>query len=99
MKTTLKTILLEYLNANDGWVSKGQLGLIAEQSGYLPESCGRHLRKMAKLGEIQVSYYKGKRKQQLSRYARLDIPKPIINKPVFKEVNGQFIAVYENQTI
>lgn len=85
---TLKQILLDYLNETQGWVTKGQLGLITEQAGYLPESCGRHLRKMAEDKEIDVSYYKGKRNQKLSRYARLGEAKPIPAKPIIRIENG-----------
>lgn len=90
---TLKKILLDYLNTQENWVTKGQLGLIAEQNGYLPESCGRHLRKMAEEKEILVSYYKGKRNQTLSRYARLGELPPIPKQKVeLVEVDGVMIA-------
>lgn len=89
---TLKQILLATLNVSEGWVSKGTLGLVAEQNGYLPESVGRHLRKMAELNEIQVSYYKGKRNQKLSRYAKLNTPTP--QKPKYEQIciDGQWVA-------
>jgi len=41
---TLKQILLDHLNKTEGYVTKGQLGLIAEQNGYLPEGAGRACR-------------------------------------------------------
>ena len=87
---SLKQILLEEINKTDGWLTKGNLGLVAEKAGYLPESCGRHLRFMAggatkrypnHTPEILVSYYKGKRKQNLSRYARLGEQKVLPKKP------------------
>lgn len=81
MKITLEKILLDYINTQEGWITKGQLGLISEREGYLPESCGRHLRKLAEKKEILRSYYKGKRGQKLVRYAKLDTkpePKPSI---------------------
>ena len=91
---SLKQILLNHLNQTQGWVTKGQLGLIAEQEGYLPESSGRHLRFMAEHNEILVDYYKGKRNQKLARYARLGEQKPIPVKPKVElvEVDGQMIA-------
>lgn len=93
MKTSLKNILLDYINAEDTFVSKGQLGLIAEQHGYFPESVGRLLRSMAESTllhkpEIEVSYYKGKRKQLLSRYGRIGTVTPQIKKPRMVERNG-----------
>lgn len=90
---SLRTILLEEINKTPNWLSKGELGMIAERAGYLPESCGRHLRNMAELRpdhepEIQVSYYQGKRKQKLSRYARLGEQKPIPKRPTITIING-----------
>lgn len=90
MKNSLKTILLDYLNTHEGWITKGQLGLVAEQAGYLPESCGRHLRKMAELGECQVSYYQGKRNQKLSRYASLSVK---ATKPTIQLVEREGVMV------
>lgn len=92
---SLKQILLDYLNKQENWVTKGELGIVAEKAGYLPESCGRHLRKMAEDKEILVSYYQGKRKQKLSRYARLDTPQPKleIRKVEIIMVNGMPMAV------
>lgn len=92
---TLKQILLDYINSTQGWITKGELGIITEKAGYLPESCGRHLRFMAggatnkypnHIPEIFVSYYKGKRGQKLSRYARLGEPAPTPPKLIFKEI-------------
>ncbi len=97
MKTTLKQILKEHLAHSSNWVTKGELGMIAEREGYLPESVGRLLRIMAELGEIKVSYYQGKRKQQLSRYAHNDVEEPIkiINKPTIVErEDGSRVAVF-----
>lgn len=77
-KDTLKYYLLEYINNNPGWHSKGKLGyLVAEANGFLPESAGRSLRLLAEekpdhKPEIQVDYYKSKRNRNLSKYARLD---------------------------
>ena len=96
MEKTLKQILLDEINQTEGWLTKGQLGLVAERAGYLPESCGRHLRFMAggatkkypnHTPEILVSYYKGKRKQKLSRYARLgEVVKP--QKPIIEIIGN-----------
>lgn len=93
MKETLKQILKDYLDTQENWVTKGQLGLIAEQHGYLPEGCGRELRKMAESTllhqpEILVDYYKGKRKQLLSRYAHIGTTTPQIKKPRVEIRNG-----------
>lgn len=91
---SLKNILLNHINATQGWISKGQLHLFAEQEGYSPEGAGRELRHLAEEGTIQVSYYKGKRNQTLSRYAKLGESKPLPIKPIisFIERNGQRIA-------
>jgi len=88
---SLKQILLNHLNSTSGWVSKGELGIVTEREGYLPESCGRHLREMAEKGEINVSYYKGKRNQTLARYSRLGELPPVPSKPqvIIEMVNGQ----------
>ena len=69
---TLKKYLLEYLNSNSGWHTKGSLYLVGENEEYSPESCGRELRKLFEEGLIQRDEYKGKRKQTLTKYARLD---------------------------
>ena len=95
---TLKQILLDYLNKTEGYVTKGQLGLVAEQHGFLPEGAGRVLRKLAEKRpdhepEILVDYYQGRRKQTLSKYARLNTPKVIKPKIELKEINGQMVAV------
>ncbi len=96
---TLKQILLNHLNSQENWVTKGELGLVAEKNGYLPESVGRHLRSMAEKRidhepEILVSYYQGKRKQKLSRYARLGVMKLIVSKPKYEQVlvDGMWVA-------
>ena len=86
---SLKQILLDYINKTKGYITKGQLGLIAEQNGYLPEGAGRILRKMAEEEKILVDYYKGKRNQTLSRYARLGGPKPLPSKPKVEIVVGE----------
>lgn len=91
---TLKDILLEQINATQGYISKGSLYLYGEQEQYSPESVGRCLRNLEKKGEIQVDYYTGKRKQKLARYARLGESKPVPQKPKIEiiNINGQFVA-------
>lgn len=81
MRKTCKNDILEYLNLQPGWVSKGE---ICEQiQGYLPETIGRACRDLAEEGKIQVDYYKGKKKQKLARYAANNTPPP---KKLVKEV-------------
>lgn len=77
---SLEQILLNRINDVEGWISKGQLYLTAEEAGYSPETAGRYLRTMAKKDIIQVSYYSGKKGQKLARYARIgtETPKPPI---------------------
>ncbi len=95
---TLKQILLNHLNSQENWVTKGELGLVAEKNGYLPESVGRHLRSMAEKRidhepEILVSYYQGKRKQKLSRYARPGELKALPPKPKLVEIERDGIRM------
>ena len=94
----LKKILLDEINAYEGWMTKGQLFLISEQNGYSPENGGRRLRELVNENKIEVSYYKGKRNQKLARYARLGETTPIPPKPKISiiNVNGMPTAVYEN---
>lgn len=90
---SLKQILLNFLNENEGWHSKGELGIITEKEGYLPESCGRHLRDMAEHNEILVSYYQGKRKQKLARYAKLNTEIIKIKKPRVEIRDGKAFLI------
>lgn len=91
---SLKEILLDYINKTEGYITKSQLALIAEQEGFLGETAGRCLRTLAEDKEILVDYYKSKRNIELARYARLNTPKPIVSKPkiAILEINGQIIA-------
>lgn len=89
---TLKQLLLDEINKTEGWLSKGQLYLVAEQEEYSPENCGRTLRLLAEEKKILVSYYKGKRGQTLAKYARLDTPKVVKPKVEIIEINGQLLA-------
>lgn len=102
-KETLKQLLLEEINKTQGYISKGQLHLFAENQGYSPEGAGRLLRIMAGYGyknhpehipEIDVDYYVGKRKQKLARYARLGEQPPVPQKPRVElvEVDGIMMA-------
>jgi hypothetical protein len=93
---SLKQILLDYINATDGWLSKGQLALVAENEGFLGETAGRALRTLAEEQTIQVSYYKSKRNIELARYSRLGekIPLPVKPNIQLVERDGKMIAVY-----
>lgn len=86
MKETLKQILLDKINKTEGYITKGQLYLAAEQEEYSPENAGRTLRLLAEEEKISVDYYKGKRGQTLAKYARLDTPKVV--KPKIEVRNG-----------
>ena len=83
---SLKSILFDHINATEGFITKGQLALVAENEGFLGETAGRCLRTLAEEGKIQVDYYKSKRNIELARYARLgeETPKPKI--PKFVEI-------------
>lgn len=91
----LNKVLLEYIESIQGWITKGQLALIAENEGFLGESAGRALRNLESEGKIQVSYYKSKRNINLARYARIGESQPIPPKPIisFIEKDGQRVAV------
>ena|SRR3990167_3323119 len=78
---TLKNILYNEVINTQGWLTKGQLYLVAENNGYSPETGARRLRELENEGKIQVSYYKGKRHQTLARYARIGEDKPLPPKP------------------
>jgi len=87
---SLKSILLEYINSTSGYITKGQLALIAEQEGFLGETAGRALRTLAEDKLILVDYYKSKRNIDLARYARLGEEKPLPPKPkiIIEIING-----------
>lgn len=88
MSNSLKQILLNYINSQDTWVSKGSLYFIAEQEEYSMENVGRRLRELAEEGKILVSYYLGKRNQELSRYSRLGTAQKVPEKQKVEIVNG-----------
>lgn len=92
---SLKQLLLNEINAFQGWMTKGQLYLVAEREEYSPENCGRRLRELAEEGKIQVDTYRGKRNQELVRYSRLGESKPLPSKPKITIINqdGMFKAV------
>lgn len=96
-KISLKNLLLNHINATEGWLSKGQLYLVAEQEEYSPENAGRRLRELAEEERIQVDTYKGKRNQTLVKYARIGEVKPLPSKPKIEilMVNGQPMAVMQ----
>lgn len=96
METSLKQLLLDHINAHDGWLSKGVMYLVAEEEEYSPENCGRRLRELEEEGKMQVDYYKGKRNQTLARYSRLGETKPLPVKPKIElvEVGGIMVARY-----
>jgi len=97
---SLKNLLLAEINATEGWLTKGQLYLVAEKEEYSPENAGRRLRELASEKRIQVDYYKGKRNQTLTRYAKIGELKPLPIKPkiIIEEVNGERVARYEKNT-
>lgn len=94
---SLKQILLEEINKTSGWLTKGQLALVAENEGFLGETAGRQLRVLEEDGLIKVSYYKSKRNIDLARYARLGEQEPIPSKPKISiiNVNGMPMAIMQ----
>lgn len=84
----MEKIILDYLQQNEGFHSKGNLYLLAEKEEYSFEYLGRTCRQLAEQGLINVDYYKGKRGQTLARYARLNTEKPQIIKPLMVEKDG-----------
>jgi len=73
----LKQIILNHINNSKDWINKGEIYCLSQNEGYSPETGARICRQLAEDKLIQVSYYRGKRNQTLSRYARLgEQPKP-----------------------
>lgn len=99
---TLKTILLNHINSTTGWQGKGSMYMVGEQEEFSPESVGRILRDLEEENLIQVSYYKGKRKQTLARYAKIG---EVSNPPVIKNIQeiydsfGNLIGVRRTQPL
>lgn len=91
----MKDKILEYINSQSDWVSKGQIYDLCEIEGYSPETGARICRDLAEKGIIQVSYYKSKRNIDLARYARIGTETPKIIKPTFEEkiINGLRVMV------
>ena len=85
--------LYSYFIRHEGeWFKKVQLYVIADEAGYSPETCGRTLRDMAKIGTISVGYYDGKYAKNLAKYAYKP-PEVKIPTITYKEENGRRIAV------
>lgn len=81
----MEKILIKYLKENKGqWFKKVHLYVHADENGYSPETCGRVLREMAKLGKIKVSYYNGTFAKNLAKYSY--DPTPIQSR--IKIING-----------
>ena len=93
-KETCKSVLLDFLKANEGWHKKVHLYAVAED--WSPETVGRELRLMAEPEdesppEIKVDYYRGTRRQvDLAMYAIGDY-QPQQLKYVQVEKNGQIV--------
>lgn len=85
----MEKILLSYLKANKGiWFKKVSLYVLADESGYSPETCGRALRDLAKEGLIKVEYYKGTFAKNLAKYSYDPTPKQSRFTEVLKD-NGE----------
>lgn len=93
---TLKNILYNEVLNTTGWITKGQLALVAEQHGYSIENGGRRLRELAEEEKILVDYYKGQKGQKLARYAKIGEAKLIAKKVVEIKIDeyGTPYAVY-----
>ena len=89
-KETCESVLLEYLQNNEGWTKKVNLYPVAED--YSPETVGRALRALEEQGKIFVDYYNGKISKNLAMYSAK--PKEI-KVPQFEivEVDGVRKAV------
>lgn len=89
-KETCASELLEYLKQNEGWHKKVHLYAIAED--YSPETIGRDLRDLAKIGTINVDYYKSKKGKDLAMYSMGKIePKKKVEFEIV-EIDGKRIA-------
>lgn len=90
MPVSLKARLKRYLETNQGWHPKEQIIQTAKQAyesekrDLSSEYVGRMLRTLAESGEIQFDYYKGKKGQDLVKYAALNVAKP--PKPIFEVI-------------
>jgi len=73
-KQTCKSVLLDFLKANEGYHKKVHLYAVAED--WSPESTGRALRDLEEEGKIKVDYYDGKRAKHLAMYAIGDYQQP-----------------------
>lgn len=93
MRKGLKKLLINYLNANDGFHTKGYLGHLAEQWGYSSDSASRCLRQLTEDKEIANEYYNGKYAKNLVKYARLG-EKKVRNLPTIMIIDGIPKAVY-----
>lgn len=87
-KETLKQLTLDYINDHDTFVTKGELCKLAQDHLYSPDNISRRARELVNEGMITVDYYKGRKGQNLARYARLGTEKPRAIKPTMVEKNG-----------
>lgn len=74
---TCESVLLEYLQTNEGWHKKVHLYAVAED--WSAETVGRDLRTMAEEGKIYVDYYDGKISKNLAMYSSK--PKEAVKLP------------------
>lgn len=103
MKDDLKNRIISYLNYRNEWIPKQELvdaikgQYDALKEGITTDYIGRALRKMAEHGEINHDFYKGKKKQKLSKYAPSSKEKEVKKKDVYKiELrNGIPVAVIQ----
>lgn len=90
-KDTLAWHLYNWLKAHQGWQEKWEMYVVVGREEFSPDSASRELRRMAQHGIIKVDYYKGKRKQKLSKYSVGEI---INNRPkvIIEIVDGLPVA-------
>lgn len=89
MSQSLIDKIENFINAQENWVTKGQIYDLCEQEGYSPENGARRCRELAEEGKIITDTYKSNRGTNLVRYAKVGEVKPIIIKPRIEIRNGQ----------
>lgn len=79
-KQTLKSLLLNYLKDNVGWVHKGELEEFSKSKGFLAETGNRILRHLAEEGTIDHREYKGSVQYAYEKQPRTKLVMQIVEK-------------------
>ena len=99
MKTNLYNRIKTYLEYVGSWKNKDEIIDAMKQAYYVEndsvssDAVSRRLRELTENGDIQVEYYKGKKKQNLAKYASCSSAKEPKQSVSFVERDGKIIAV------